>query len=211
MANLVFYMTPGSCSTGIHILLEELELVFEVQLVNLLAGDQNTEAYRQMNPKGTIPVLTLKDGTPLTDFQSIAWWLAKSHPRRGLLPDEFLDELRALERMNYCVNQIHGQGFTRIFTTEKYSENPDEQALIQARGKELVAEGFALAADWLPEKGYLFERFSIADAALFYLEFWATRIELPLPEKCQAHYQLMLERPSVRQVLSEEGYGSVFR
>ena len=34
-----FYMTPGSCSTGIHILLEELELVFEVYLVNLMAGD----------------------------------------------------------------------------------------------------------------------------------------------------------------------------
>lgn len=30
------YMTPGSCSTGIHILLEELDLPFEAYLVNLL-------------------------------------------------------------------------------------------------------------------------------------------------------------------------------
>lgn len=35
-----FYMTPGSCSTGIHILLEECGLVFEAYVVNLLAGDQ---------------------------------------------------------------------------------------------------------------------------------------------------------------------------
>lgn len=28
MANLKLYMTPGSCSTGIHILMEELELIF---------------------------------------------------------------------------------------------------------------------------------------------------------------------------------------
>ena len=35
-----FYMTPGSCSTGIHILLEECGLVFEAHIVNLLAGDQ---------------------------------------------------------------------------------------------------------------------------------------------------------------------------
>ena len=34
-----FYMTPGSCSTGIHILLEECGLIFEVTIVNLLAGD----------------------------------------------------------------------------------------------------------------------------------------------------------------------------
>ena len=41
MGALKFYLTPGSCTTGIHILLEELELVFEVYIVNLLAGDQN--------------------------------------------------------------------------------------------------------------------------------------------------------------------------
>ena len=29
-----FYMTPGSCSTGIHILLEECGLVFEAYVVN---------------------------------------------------------------------------------------------------------------------------------------------------------------------------------
>jgi hypothetical protein len=34
-----FYMTPGSCSTSIHIILEELEEVFEVYIMNLLAGD----------------------------------------------------------------------------------------------------------------------------------------------------------------------------
>lgn len=30
---LQFYMTPGSCSTGIHILLEELDLPFQVTIV----------------------------------------------------------------------------------------------------------------------------------------------------------------------------------
>jgi hypothetical protein len=34
-----FYMTSGSCSTGIHILLEECGLVFEATIVNLLAGE----------------------------------------------------------------------------------------------------------------------------------------------------------------------------
>ena len=31
---LKFYMTPGSCSTGISIILEELEEDFEVYVVN---------------------------------------------------------------------------------------------------------------------------------------------------------------------------------
>jgi hypothetical protein len=41
---LQFYMTPGSCSTGIHILLEELELPFEVTIINMPADGYFTGA-----------------------------------------------------------------------------------------------------------------------------------------------------------------------
>ena len=45
-----------------------------------------------------------------------------------------------------------------------------------------------------------------ADAALFYVEFWADKIGMDLPVNCRAHYELMRTRPAVRQVLAEEGY-----
>ena len=38
-------MTPGSCSTGIHILLEECDLVFEAWIINLLAGGAVQEGF----------------------------------------------------------------------------------------------------------------------------------------------------------------------
>jgi len=41
---------------------------------------------------------------------------------------------------------------------------------------------------------------------LFYVEFWADKIGIFLPENCLNHYRLMLTRPVVRQVLMEEGY-----
>lgn len=206
-----FYMTPGSCSTGIHILLEECGLVFQASLVNLLAGDQHLPEYLALNPKGTIPTLVLTDGTALTDFLSIALWLARSHPKRQLIPADLLAELRVIEQLNLAVNQLHGQGFTRIFTTDKYSSDTSEQARIQAQGKTIVADTLALFDQWLDGRDYLGEQFSIADAALFYNEFWAVRIDLPLPENCQRHYRNLLKRPSVRQVLAEEGYNSALR
>ena len=61
-----FYMTPGSCSTGIHILLEELELPFEVYIVNLPKGDHLKPEYLAINPKATIPALVRDDGPVLT-------------------------------------------------------------------------------------------------------------------------------------------------
>lgn len=201
-----FHMTPGSCSTGIHILLEELELPFEVYLVNLMAGDQFKPEYLTINPKATIPTLVLDDGAAITEFQAIAWWLARRYPKAKLLPDNFDGEVRVLEHMNFVVNTIHGQGYTRIFTAPAYSANEAEHAAIQARGREIVANGFAIMDAILANQDYVVGNFSIADAALFYVEFWADKIKLELPANCQAHYQRMLQRPVVRQVLMEEGY-----
>ena len=206
-----FYMTPGSCSTGIHILLEEIGLVFEAHLVNLLEGGHRTPAYRALNPKGTIPTLVREDGSALTDFQSIAWWLARTHPRRKLLPEDAEGEARVLEAMSHAVNTIHGQGFTRIFTTDAYTPNAADHAAVKARGREIVEEGFRVFDRLLADRDYLAGGFTIADAALFYTEFWADRIDIPLPSNCDAHYRRMLKRPAVRQVLMEEGYGSLFR
>lgn len=209
--NMKFYMTPGSCSTGIHLLLEETGLVFEVYLVNLLAGDHQKPEYLALNPKGTIPTLVRTDGSALTDFQSIAWWLAKTNPRRKLLPDDLEGEVRALEIMNYAVNHLHGQGFARIFTSEKFCCHPEDQAAVKVQGEEIVKRGFDVANQLLAEKDYCVGQFSIADAALFYVEFWADRIGIALPQHCMAHYQRMLQRPAVRQVLAEEGYGAMLQ
>lgn len=201
-----FYMTPGSCSTGIHILLEELELPFEVYLVNLMAGDQYKPEYVALNPKSTIPTLVRDDGTAITEFQAIAWWLARRHPRAKLLPDDIDGEARVIETMDYAVGTIHGQGYTRIFTTANYSDNEAEHEAIQARGREIVTRGLAVMDAQLAGREYVAGNFSIADAALFYVEFWADKIKLELPPNCQAHYRRMLLRPAVRQVLAEEGY-----
>lgn len=206
-----FYMTPGSCSTGIHVLLEEIGLVFEAHLVDLLAGAHHRPEYLAINPKGTIPTLLREDGTALTDFQSIAWWLARTHPRRKLLPEHPDGEARVLEMLGYAVHTLHGQGFARVFTAEKFTPNPEDHEAVRARGREIAAEGFALVDGQLAGREYVAEHFGIADAALFYVEFWAERSGLPLPPHCLAHYRRLLERPAVRQVLMEEGYRSALR
>lgn len=203
---LKFYMTPGSCSTGIHILLEELELPFEVYIVNLPKGDHTKPEYLAINPKGTIPALVRDDGSALTEFQSIAYWLARQYPKSRLLPGNPEGDARVLETMGHVTGTLHGQGYTRIFTTESYSKNPAEHDAIKARGRDIVTNGLAILNDALAGKEYVAGAFSIADAALFYVEFWADKIDIALPEHCAAHYRRMLTRPAVQRVLREEGY-----
>ncbi|TGD73665.1 glutathione S-transferase family protein [Mangrovimicrobium sediminis] len=204
-----FYFTPGACSIGIHILLEELELVFEAYLVNLVKGEHLAPEYLAINPHGTIPSLVAADGEVLTDFIAIANWLAEKYPRRKLLPDDPQRREAVLDTLAYCVNTIHGQGYTRVFTTGKYSDNPAQHAAIQEAGWSMVRAGLEeLDRRYAAGELYL-DTFSVADAAQFYVEFWAQRSEVALPPFCERHYRQMLQRPAVRQVLMEEGYYSV--
>ena len=140
-------------------------------IVNLPAGEQHSPEFLAINPKGTIPVLVREDGTALSEFQAIAWWLAITHPNAGLLPEEASLEADVLEVMSHAVGTIHMQGFTRIFTTERYMQREEDRAAVEAQGKLIVSQGFNVVAKRLAtsETGYVVGTFSIADAALFYL------------------------------------------
>lgn len=199
-------MTPGSCTTGIHILMEELDLVFEAHLVNLLNGDHKTPEYIAMNPKSSIPMLVTTEGNVITEFQAIAYWLARRYPKAGLLSDNLSDEMRIIEMMDYVVATVHMQGFARIFTTDKFTPNESDYEWVKQQGKEIIDDAFAVINKSLEGRDYVVNQFSIADAALFYVEFWADKINIVMPEHCQAHYTTMLKRPVVQRVLMEEGY-----
>lgn len=200
------YMTPGSCSTGIHVLLEELDIPFEAYIVNLPAGDHRKREYLAINPKSTIPTLVRDDGSALTEFQAIAYWLARAYPKAKLLPEDPDGAARVIEMLAYVVGTLHGHGFARIFTTESFTSNEAEREAVRARGREIVERGFEIVNEALAGKDYVAGTFSIADAALFYVEFWADRLRFDLPEHCLAHYRRMLQRPAVQRVLQEEGY-----
>jgi len=201
-----FYFTPGACSIGIHILLEELDLVFEAYLLNLMNGDQHKPEFLAINPKGTIPTLVCDNGTSYSEYQAIAYWLARKYPKAHLLPDDMDLATKAMEIMDYVVGTIHGQGFLRIFVPEKFNTAAEAFPAIKQEGEVIVNKAFAILNAQIADSGYCLGDFSIADAALFYVEFWALRSGIQLPANCLQHYRLMLSRPAVKRVLLEEGY-----
>ena len=209
MPYMKFYMTPGSCSTGIHILLEEIGEIFQAYLVNLMAGDQFKPEYLAINPRGSVPALVTEDGKALISWQSIACSLAEDYPQARLMPEGDEDRTRVMKVMDYAVNTMHGEGFARIFTTDRFAMDENDAKDELALGRRILDKGFARIEEVLEGRSYVAGQFSIADAALFYIEFWADRTDIPLPPNCRAHYDRMLQRPSVRQILMEEGYARV--
>ena len=69
-----------------------------------------------------------------------------------------------------------------------------------------MAAAFEAVESEVAGRDYAAGTFSIADAALFYVEFWANKTNMELRPHCLAHYQRMKTRAAVQQVLAEEGY-----
>lgn len=201
----LFY-APGACSLGIHVLLEEIGKPYEAQKVNLREGEHLTPEFKAINPKAKVPVLALDDGGILTEWLAIAGYLAASNPEAKLVPEDRLDWARATELMSYINSTMHMQGFTRIFRPERFSADPAQKEAVREEGKRIFAEGFDQMEQALDGKDWLLGHFTIADAALFHVSFWAEgRKTLDLPPKVAAHYARMQTRPATARAMQQEG------
>lgn len=202
----LFY-SPGSCALGIHVLLEEVGKPFDLHKLNLMQREQFSPDYVKINPKSKVPALQRDDGSVLTEWPAIATWLALTNPDKGLISTDPETMARTLEAVDYVAASLHMQGFTRIWRPEHFTPNEADKEAVKAKGQEIVDKGLKHFDAELAGKDYLGgAQMSIADAALFYLEFWiAERLKQPMPANVAKHYERMRARPAVAKALKDEG------
>jgi glutathione S-transferase len=149
------------------------------------------------------------DGSALTEFPAIAWWLARANSERNLLPADAEGEARAFEVMDFVVGTMHGQGFGRMFRPAAFAPSEADHEKVKARGREIFEGGLQLMDRALAGREHAAgDGFTVADAALFYVEFWAAgRMGMTLPPNLAGHYGRLTARPAVKRVLEAEGFG----
>jgi len=199
------YYSPGACSLGIHVILEEIGKPYETQRVNLRQGEQFQPTFLEINPKSKVPTLLRDDGSVLTEFPAIAYWLANKYPEAKLWPDNLELQARALEAMDYLIATVHMQGFTRMFAPKRFAPSEADAEAVRKEGLRIFTNGLNLLDKTLNGKDYVVGPYSIADAAAFYIEFWAEGQKVPLPANCAAHYARMRARPAVARAMQQEG------
>ncbi|MGI4954936.1 MAG: glutathione S-transferase family protein [Janthinobacterium lividum] len=201
----LFY-APGACSMGIHLILEEIGKPFEAVKISLRDGPEARAALDAVNPKGKVPTLQRDDGMVITEYPVIAAALARANPEAKLLPADPDQAIIAGEAIDYCVATIHMQGFSRLFRPANFAPSEADHEAVKARGRELMEKGFAVMAATLGDKDWIAGSYSIADSALFYVEYWAAkRMGMTLPAPLAAHLDRMLARPAVQRMLAAEG------
>jgi glutathione S-transferase len=83
MAGLKLYHASPSRSSIVRWMLEEIGEPYDIELLNLAAGDQFKPAYLAINPMGKVPAL-MHDGAIITEAAAICTYLADAFPQAGL-------------------------------------------------------------------------------------------------------------------------------
>ena len=203
------YWGPHTCAIGIHILLEEIGTPYETEKLDVAGGATRKAPFSGINPKGKVPTLIRDDATVLTEFSAIATWLARTNPGQGLIPADPEEEARAVEVMSYVEGTIHGQGFARIFAPQMFEpQDLVHGALglgrksVEQQGRGMAELGFAILDPQLARHPYAAgDTFTVADAALFYVERWVPQHGIVLPVNLAAHFERVKARPAVRRVM----------
>lgn len=204
MTTLVY--AKGTCAIGIQVLLEEVGMSYDIKKADFSKGEQHTPEFRAINPKGKVPALVRDDGSVLTEYGAIAMWLALTNPDKKLVPADPEGMARVIEALDFAVGTLHMLSWRMFRRPDAYTANADEQAQLKDRGRYAVEKGLAVVNEQLEGKDWIAGDYSIADSALYYVEFWVAEVaKWPLPANVQKHYDRMKQRPSVQVSRKEEG------
>ncbi|MCS6890961.1 MAG: glutathione S-transferase N-terminal domain-containing protein [Rhodovarius sp.] len=198
------YYSPGACSLGIHVLLEEIGKPFEAVRISTREGAHLTPEYRAINPKAKVPALALEDGRVVTEYPAISFYLARSNPEAGLLPAGLDGEIACLSLLEYITGTVHPMGFTRQFRPSRFARDKEDEARVIADGKAAAQEYVELLARQIAGPWAFGEVYTVADPALFFIEQWCRRAGIEMPGALAAHHQRMLDRPAVQRALARE-------
>jgi glutathione S-transferase len=82
---ITLFHAPYSRSGAVRILLEELGAPYDLEVVDLKAGETRTPRYLEINPMGKVPALQHGDAL-VTEQAAIMSYLADLFPQAGLAP-----------------------------------------------------------------------------------------------------------------------------
>ncbi|MBO1021066.1 glutathione transferase GstA [Methylobacterium sp. SD274] len=188
------FFAPGTCSFSPHIVLQELNLSYDlVRVDNRTKRTSEGRDFLAVNPKGYVAALELDDGEVLTEGPAIVQYLADLRPELGLAPaNGTLERVRLQEWLNFITSEIHA-GAAPLFnqTLPKPVRSTFETRLFRR---------LDLIDATLLKKAYLLgDRFTVADAYLYTVLGWMPGFSIDLMRwpRIDDYHSRIARRPSV--------------
>ena len=145
--------------------LNQLGLDFELTVIDVLNGEQKSDAYRAINPLGVVPWLVTDDGQGIGESNAMLWYLAEDS---ALMPATRAERAEAMQWMFFEQSKLEpfispARFFTTILPNERLSRATDI-ADWQTRAR----PGLSRLDMHLSDRNFMLRSgYSIADIALF--------------------------------------------
>ena len=199
---LQLYFFPMACSLSSRIALMEAGIEAQYRLAHIWTKrivDDGSD-FRDLSPKGAVPVLVLENGERLTESAAVLQYIADARPEAGLAP-RFgdLDRYRLQEWLSFIGAEIH-KAF--LFPTFWYK---DDGSLAKPRAR--IAQTLSVPSAHLAQREFLIgNRFTVADAHLTWtlLLLRPAGIDISQWPSLAAYLGRMQARPAVRDAIATE-------
>lgn len=196
------YYKTGVCSMASHIILNEINQAYELDLVDLVAKTtQNGDDYRTVNKMGYVPALELDNGVVITEGPAILQYLGDQKPELNLVGKlGSVERAKVIGYLNFVGSELHkahGPFFKGGSDADKAAARERLNVLYSYVEGELAAHGPYLTG----------ETFTIADAYLFVVSNWSAHIDFDLSvyPHVKAQQNKVATRPAVQKTLKSEG------
>jgi glutathione S-transferase len=201
---IILYYAPNTCALAPYVTLTEAGADFEVRPLNTRKRQNFSPEYLKINPKHKVPTLVV-DGKILTENVAIHQWVHRTFPDAKLLPADPWDQLQAISLLAWCASGIHPY-VSRINNPSKVCDAAGASDSVVKIATEGLFENFRIADDLLAGHEYFFDHFTAPDAHFFWCCRRSTQLNVDIScfPNVQAHFQRMLERPSVKTLLAFE-------
>ncbi|WP_280561807.1 MULTISPECIES: glutathione transferase GstA [unclassified Chromohalobacter] len=196
------YLKPGSCAMAVHIALEEAELTYEIDKVDLAAKKtESGEDYLAISPNGYVPALVLDDGEVMTEAAAILLYVANLAPEAEMAPSPGSKAyFELLGQLVFISTELH-KNFSPFF-------KPNSGDTWRSIAQKNLETRLSLMNERLASSDYVMgERFSVADAYLFTVLSWTQVVDISLDAwpHLQRYVARIAERDSVQRAMQAEG------
>ena len=202
---MTLYFSPGACSLASHIGLEETGAPYEIKPILLAKGQQKTEAYLKINPRGKVPALSV-DGKILIENTAILTYLARRFPEKKLMPTDPSEEARCIATMCWFSSVVH-PSYQHSHRPERFAEGEAAQATVKETGRKSFwancqeIDSMFQKNDWIMGSEY-----TLVDPYALVFYGWGVRGEFPMKELSSytAWQDRMMKRPTVQKSVESE-------
>ena len=188
-------------------LLSEMNLEYDLILVDRHSNQQKSDEYLSLNPTGRIPTLVDNE---IAYFESaaICLHLCEKHPEFKLIPSIGEPErAKCYQWLMYLTSSIQPE-LMLYFYPERHTLNHIQSDAIKEVQEKRIGEMFKLIDQELTNKRFLLgSNISVCDFFLFMLAHWASGFSFP-PVKYKhlgRYLRELASRESVKKVCEIEG------